>query len=680
MMSSPVNNAGRRHALVIGIDQYPFMNAHPVRGCVNDARLMRRVMEESFGFAPSQIRFLRDEEATREAILKELASLLATVGEDDQVLVHFSGHGSQVRWENGFAESIVPHDSGRHGHANLDIVDLEIAGWLAAVARRTPFITLIIDACHAGSIARSTSGVRLAEPDLRPPEEQRRPPLAPWMATATRGRDHQPGPSGWLAPSEHYVLVASCKADERACELDVPPTEVCHGALSFFLASELRRARQDATWREVCEQTAIRVTAHFPHQHPQLEGAIDRQILGRREVKPMRFVPITHRHERRVELAAGAVHGVVPGSRWEVFAPGARSTDRDGNLGHITARKVGAVDTVAEVAGENQAIVAGCRAVEVERPWHAPRLRVRVIGSEEETAQLAEDLRTSALLHLASPTEPWDATLRQMQPDEQEKASWPALQGRSSRPVWIATDPAEQLLMSPRLANARAVNEPIRRHLESWARYRALVELRQHDLDDPLCDTIELELFHDRGTAGPWRKPDAASGGQALFHEGDRLAIRLRHHHERPLHIAVLNLGLSGAVHLLHPIRGARDPLQPGQLLELGRHGHDRIEVFIPEAFPFTGGAFAEGQEILKVIASEEEADFGQLSQEGIRSGPVPPPTNDTLLARLLSMALTGQPERTVERPAQAGKQWTACERGFLVRRPARLDRRSSAC
>ena len=66
-------------------------------------------------------------------------------------------------------ESMVPSDSGRGKEPNRDIIDEEIYRWLRRLNSRTPFVTLIFDCCHSGSVTRDPFGeaTREAPADLR---------------------------------------------------------------------------------------------------------------------------------------------------------------------------------------------------------------------------------------------------------------------------------------------------------------------------------------------------------------------------------------------------------------------------------------------------------------------------------------------------------------------------------
>jgi hypothetical protein len=211
-----------RRALLIGIDAYP--NIRQLDGCVNDSRLVRRVLTDRFEFPDASITQLLDGEATRDAILAAFDALAAATGPDDIVVVHYAGHGSQMRDRegdepSGFDSTLMPFDTGREPHENRDITDDEIHQKLAAIAARTPHVTVLVDACHSGTVTRDAFGAktRAVEPDLRPVSAL--PPSSIVRREAPRSRS---GAGGWLPLADRYVLIAGCRDDEEAKEYFPP--------------------------------------------------------------------------------------------------------------------------------------------------------------------------------------------------------------------------------------------------------------------------------------------------------------------------------------------------------------------------------------------------------------------------------------------------------------------------
>jgi hypothetical protein len=85
----------RKLALLVGINQYT--QGSPLQGCVTDVELQRELLIHRFGYAPSDIVTLTNQQATREGIETAfMEHLTQQVQEGDVVLFHFSGYGSQI--------------------------------------------------------------------------------------------------------------------------------------------------------------------------------------------------------------------------------------------------------------------------------------------------------------------------------------------------------------------------------------------------------------------------------------------------------------------------------------------------------------------------------------------------------------------------------------------------------
>jgi len=85
----------RKLALLIGINQYTHSPA--LKGCLTDVELQKELLIERFGFLPSDILTLTEEQASREFIEAAFADHLGKqVKADDVVLFHFSGYGTRV--------------------------------------------------------------------------------------------------------------------------------------------------------------------------------------------------------------------------------------------------------------------------------------------------------------------------------------------------------------------------------------------------------------------------------------------------------------------------------------------------------------------------------------------------------------------------------------------------------
>merc|ERR1712070_5815 len=83
-------------ALLIGINTYTKNLS--LKGCLTDIERQKDLLVNRFGFHPTNILTLANEQATcqniKNAFLEHLVNQAKT---DDVVLVHFSGYGTQVK-------------------------------------------------------------------------------------------------------------------------------------------------------------------------------------------------------------------------------------------------------------------------------------------------------------------------------------------------------------------------------------------------------------------------------------------------------------------------------------------------------------------------------------------------------------------------------------------------------
>lgn len=208
-------------ALLIGIGTYATLPEKMfLEGPKNDVPLIEKLLKEKQGFAPESIRILRDKDATKAAILASIEEwLVAGTQPGDRVYFYFSGHGLQVKDQNGdeedgLDEALSTFDiaAGDGDWTNV-ILDDEIDAMLAKLKDRA--VSIVIDACHSGTISRSLStnvGEALESARFLP-----RPFAKPVEAVKTRGLRidvavvdkpeiaKQNGVEAWSAASSYQV-------------------------------------------------------------------------------------------------------------------------------------------------------------------------------------------------------------------------------------------------------------------------------------------------------------------------------------------------------------------------------------------------------------------------------------------------------------------------------------------
>ena len=667
-------------ALLIGINAYPNLSKfEQLEGCVNDVHLMAGILRDGFGFAGDNISVVTDAAATRDGILSAMESLAEKVGENDIVVMHYSGHGSQMTDRegdepDGMDETIVPHDGGRDPLPNRDITDDEINEWLLRVSAKTPYVTLLFDCCHSGTIARDVFGgkARHLQPDTRPVEEL---PPSPVGVGRTRGAPKESGPSGWLPLSKRYVLIAGCRDDESSYEYKDPESKAPHGALTYFLSRALTEATPGTTYRDVYERVRPAVTANSAKQQPQMEGALDRELFGVHDIEPMQFAPIVAREGQTVSIAAGAAHGLTVGSEWTVYPAATKAVDDSTpSLGRLRITQVGAVSSDATLVEENEqgVVDVGTRAVETSHHHGDLVLRIAIRvpeGQTEAERLLVAEIEPSALLRIEPANEPADVCvyLIDARTSVAEDDSVPQL-GPLTEPMWAAIGTDGRLVMPVHAASEAGVASILLDNLEKIARYRIALGLDNPDFNSDLRGKIDVRIKR-KGANGGWidAEPEEA-GGEVVFEKGERLAITITNKHSKSVYINALDFGLAYAVQPLS-MPGANEELKPGMTQEMGLP--KGIPLGFPSVFPFVqepgDAARVEGIETLKIFATLLPTDFSALTQQSVRSVGL---ESHSSLSSLLRHTFKGVPMRDMmtEEEIDEEDDWTTVMRTFVLR------------
>lgn len=170
-----------RRALIIGINYETNPEISTLRGCVNDAKMMALFLVKVYGYDPSDILLLTDDNPenvdrlpTTKNIWNGMKWLVHDAQPGDRFAFHFSGHGSQVEdydgdEDDGFDEVIIPLDCVR-GKLETVIIDDEMHDLMVKPLPKGAKLTAIFDSCHSGSAldlpyTYSTQG-SLKEPNM----------------------------------------------------------------------------------------------------------------------------------------------------------------------------------------------------------------------------------------------------------------------------------------------------------------------------------------------------------------------------------------------------------------------------------------------------------------------------------------------------------------------------------
>ena len=157
-----------KRAFCVGINDYPY-DGSDLNGRVNDARAWSQLLVEHYGFPPSAVTVLTDEQATKANMMDELGDLLAGAKAGDVPVFNNSSHGSYVADTDSdspqYDETMCPYDVAEHL-----IVDDELRELFRAVAEDA-HVVIIRDSCHSGTVMRAAINENI--PGLRTPDHRR---------------------------------------------------------------------------------------------------------------------------------------------------------------------------------------------------------------------------------------------------------------------------------------------------------------------------------------------------------------------------------------------------------------------------------------------------------------------------------------------------------------------------
>ncbi|VDC04014.1 unnamed protein product [Peniophora sp. CBMAI 1063] len=284
------------HALIIGIDSYEEDGVEPLTGAVADADAVAEYLLNDLGVAQSQIIMLRNEMATKGAILRHLRALceLKTLRNGDPIVVYFSGHGATEAVPDPWLglkhiTTVVPHDAlhDNGGSMELTRISTQTLGQIlnAAVNRLNSNglgdnITLILDCCLAYTFEREST------------------------------RDTNKSSPGFI--SSPYVTLCANQVGGRAYEKDG------RGWFTRHLLEALRRLgpRLGTT----TYQDLVSCIPANDDQMPRCEGRHSDRILF--STRTAGHNSDTHRVIERSDtytMEAGSVHGIALGSHFSLY-------------------------------------------------------------------------------------------------------------------------------------------------------------------------------------------------------------------------------------------------------------------------------------------------------------------------------------------------------------------------
>ena len=144
------------YALIIGIDKY--QNVQNLNYAVKDAEGIHDILVNTFDFPEFNINLLKNEEATKQNILKSFSDITKKADYKDRVLIYFAGHGATDDLpEGGEMGYLLPVD-GDNDDLFLSSIAMDDLKRISLMSKAKHLLYLV-DACYGGIAAIGSRGL-----------------------------------------------------------------------------------------------------------------------------------------------------------------------------------------------------------------------------------------------------------------------------------------------------------------------------------------------------------------------------------------------------------------------------------------------------------------------------------------------------------------------------------------
>jgi len=228
-------------ALLFAINDYPG-EANDLNGCINDQIDLEDKLKQFEGFT---VKTFKNSEVTAKVFIKEVTEAISLLVPGDVLLVHYSGHGTQVKDLHG--DESDGYDEALYLYNGI-VIDDDIGDSLRNIPDGAT-VVLMFDSCFAGTVTR---GINPVKNRFAKVEKIKR-------GTKKRHR---------FAPEEmKWIVFAAC--GEQQTSADAWFSGRPNGAFSFYA---LRTLQPGITYNDWIKRIKIYLPSNNFDQIPSMEG------------------------------------------------------------------------------------------------------------------------------------------------------------------------------------------------------------------------------------------------------------------------------------------------------------------------------------------------------------------------------------------------------------------------
>lgn len=224
--------SGTNYLLTAAINNY-IHPEHRLKGCLNDQKLIKKIFHNYL------VLEMKDNEVTINNFKRALKTIIDFTKDGDQVVIHYSGHGTQVPDEN--SEENDNYDEAFFLYDGI-LLDDEF-GYILSNVKPGVNVLLLIDACHSGNSSRSTIKKRFVKIANYP---------------LTKKKFHKQEKIKW-------TIISACKEHESAADAFIDSDY--YGAFTYYLHKATRPGQTVKDWFDKLTKTNVK-----RYQNPTIEG------------------------------------------------------------------------------------------------------------------------------------------------------------------------------------------------------------------------------------------------------------------------------------------------------------------------------------------------------------------------------------------------------------------------
>ncbi|OGU20890.1 MAG: hypothetical protein A2580_02185 [Hydrogenophilales bacterium RIFOXYD1_FULL_62_11] len=243
----PAVDFGHFYALVIGVDSYRDRQLAKLKSPVEDAKALANILRSRYGFGVELL-----VNPTRYEVISALAAYHQKLGDNDNFLLYFAGHGTLLEGGAIVRGQWLPSDAEKNNPANW-ISNVEITDHVSIFPAKQ--VLVIADSCYSGALTRSAMA-RIGA-DTSDKDRQH------WLKLMATKRSRTVLTSGGLAPvldsgSGKHSVFAQAMLDVLAANTDVLETQHLYREVAARVAYAADRYR----FEQVPEYAPIQHAGH----------------------------------------------------------------------------------------------------------------------------------------------------------------------------------------------------------------------------------------------------------------------------------------------------------------------------------------------------------------------------------------------------------------------------------